>query len=192
MILNREVGKDRAARMTLEDRIPLVAVSSCLLGEKVRYDGTDKYCASLSELAGQIRLVAVCPEVEIGLGIPRQPIQLVAADGEIRVRGVEDRTLDVTDRLLICAEEVVNRLAVISGYIFKSGSPSCGIKNAMVYSKDFNAKGSENGTGIFAGRILGLLEDLPFEDEKRLGDVHIRQQFLAKVLKYHRRMIPRG
>ena len=69
MILNREVGKDRAARMTLEDRIPLVAVSSCLLGEKVRYDGTDKYCASLSELAGQIRLVAVCPEVEIGLGI---------------------------------------------------------------------------------------------------------------------------
>ena len=76
--------------MTLEENLPLVAVSSCLLGEKVRYNGTDKFCSTVAELAGQIRLLPLCPEVAIDLGIPRTPIRLIGFEAGVRARGVED------------------------------------------------------------------------------------------------------
>lgn len=170
------------------DRI-YIAVSSCLLGELVRYDGGHKANETIKRLTGeQFTFIPVCPEVATGMGIPRAPIQLVKQSGLVRAVGVIDPSTDFTDRLHDYAATVQKQHSVISGYIFKQRSPSCGLGQTVLY----NQQGEDIGLadGIFAGAITQLKPDLPVIDEERISDKMLREKFLQEVLVYHRRFQP--
>jgi uncharacterized protein YbbK (DUF523 family) len=151
--------------------IPRVGVSACLLGDEVRYDGGHKRSATLVDLIGpQVELVRVCPEVEVGMGTPREPLQLVRNDRGLRMVSVRT-AVDYTDRMNEWARERVRELecASLHGYVLKSGSPSCGLE----------------GPGLFATVLMHAMPDLPVIDEKRLDDVASRTEFMKRVIARH-------
>lgn len=162
-----------------------IGISSCLLGERVRYDGGHKHSEIIAATLGkEFDFVPFCPEVAIGLGVPRPPVRLVQDAHGVRVRGIADSTCDVTDRLAAYAEKVAPELHAVSGYVFKAGSPSCGMQGVSV----FGTEGAlvATGAGIYAATLMRLLPELPFEDEARLMDPALRESFIARVLGYHR------
>lgn len=166
--------------------IPRIGVSSCLLGQEVRYDGGHKLNRYVARTLGEyLELVPWCPEVAIGLGIPRPTIRQVRSGNGIRVVGVDDSSMDVTDRLIDYAREVGASAAVhsLSGYIFKKDSPSCGMERVRVYTD----KGVERtGTGAYASEIMAMHPNLPVEEEGRLNDAVLRENFITRVFTLHR------
>ena len=162
-----------------------IGISSCLLGEHVRFDGGHKRDAYINgTLSEYFDFVPVCPEVEIGLGTPREPIRLVKTSIGTRVLGVRNSDLDVTDLLLELGRRRSKELTDISGYIFKRGSPSCGMERVKVYSPDGRALKSEQG--MFAQAFMKNQPLLPVEEEGRLGDPVLRENFITRVFVYHR------
>lgn len=165
------------------EKIP-IAISSCLLGQEVRYDGGHKHNAYITQTLGNyFEYTALCPEVAIGLGIPRPTIQLVQVDGEVRVRGSQDPQLDVTEQLQAYAHSVVSLLADFCGYIFKKSSPSCGVERVKVYK---NGQPIASGRGAYASEIMQALPELPVEEEGRLMDPVLRENFIERVFVYQR------
>jgi uncharacterized protein YbgA (DUF1722 family)/uncharacterized protein YbbK (DUF523 family) len=151
----------------------------------VRYDGGHKHNGYITDTLGQFfEFVPFCPEVAIGLGVPRPPIRLVRHGANIEARGVKDPALDVTEKLAAYAGKVAGKLDAVSGYILKKNSPSCGMERVKVYS----AKGMPVTTapGIYAGALMELLPELPFEEEGRLMDPVLRENFVERVFVYHR------
>lgn len=162
-----------------------LGISSCLLGQPVRYDGGDKFDTNIHDTLGEaFELVPVCPEMAIGLGVPRPPIQLVQQGDVIRVLSVEDSSVDVTERLHAYGKTMADELASLSGYIFKARSPSCGLRDADIHEQDGSVSGS--ASGAFAYSLLNKLPLLPAEDEEHLLDVRQRENFLVRVHLYHR------
>jgi uncharacterized protein YbbK (DUF523 family) len=160
---------------------PVVAISSCLLGEKVRYDGQHKQDPCIAQyFAARVDWKSICPEVGAGLGVPRPPVQLVGDKSAPGALGIDDASLDVTDALAGYALEILQELQGVSGYIFKSRSPSCGLTDTPL----FDADGHDNGftSGIYARVITKELPGLPVIDEQRLHDAHSRVLFLQQVL----------
>lgn len=162
-----------------------IGISSCLLGQKVRYDGGDKHDAYINgTLARFFEFVPVCPEVAIGLGVPRAPIQLVDDPTAPRAVGVHDPGLDVTDRLTDYGRRMGRELAgAISGYILKSRSPSCGMVRVKLYR---NGVPSQKGVGLYARALMTAQPLLPVEEEGRLGDLALRENFIERVFAYRR------
>lgn len=173
--------------------LPLrIGISSCLLGNKVRYDGGHRYNACITRALGEyFELVPCCPEVAIGLGVPRPPIQLVRLDGEIRVRGVQDPNQDVTEALTEYGQRLTSELTGLSGFLFKQDSPSCGLENINVYHHEGDLL-TERSTGVFARSIIQALPELPVEDEARLMDRHPRENFIERVFAYHQMLCNRN
>lgn len=162
-----------------------LGVSSCLLGEKVRYDGNDKRDSYLlGTLARHFEFVPVCPEVAIGMGVPRPPIRLVGDPAAPRALGVRNPELDVTERLRAFAKQQAAVLGGLSGYIFKSKSPSCGIARVKVYQE--NGRMAERAAGIYAREIMAAHPLMPVEEEGRLGDPDLRDNFIERVFAYKR------
>ena len=162
-----------------------VGVSSCLLGVEVRYDGGHKQDPYVSDtLARHFELVPVCPEVAIGLGVPREPIRLVRARGEVRVVGVATRSLDVTRALADYGRETASRLGDLSGYVFKRGSPSCGIDGVPIHNE--SGEPVTTGSGAFARILMCELPLLPVEDEGRLCEPEHCESFIVCVGVYQR------
>jgi len=162
-----------------------VGISSCLLGEEVRYDGGHKRDAYVNgTLSRYFEFVPVCPEVAIGLGTPREPIRLVRVAGEVRVRGVRTPALDVTQPLREYGREMAGRLRDIGGYIFKRGSPSCGMERVKIYAE--KGMPSKAGAGAYAEAFMAEQPLLPCEEEGRLGDPALRENFISRVFVYHR------
>jgi len=163
-----------------------IGVSACLLGERVRYDGGHKRERWITDtLATFVRFVPVCPEVEIGLGTPREPIQVRRVRGELRLVGVCTGR-DHTAAMKTYAARRVHALSVLdlSGYILKRGSPSCGIERVAVYGDAGDA--APSGRGFFAEELLSQLTLLPVEEEGRLQDAASRKDFIDRVFAYHR------
>jgi uncharacterized protein YbgA (DUF1722 family)/uncharacterized protein YbbK (DUF523 family) len=167
---------------------PLVGISACLLGHQVRYDGGHKRDAFVGGPLAQIfDYLPVCPEVEIGLGIPRPPIRLIGGGPLPRAVGVDDPDLDVTGRLETLAAERVRGLAGgLDGYILKKGSPSCGMERVKVYPAQGRGPAMRQGQGVFARVLMQALPSLPVEEEGRLKDPVLREGFVNRVL-VHRR-----
>jgi len=160
-----------------------IAVSSCLLGEAVRYDGTDKHIQVITQqLGNKYNLVSLCPEMAVGMGVPRPPIHLVETNTGIQVVGVANPANNVTKSLVSYANNVVNNNVEISGYIFKKHSPSCGTKNVKVMSSQGNYE--RRGQGIYAAAIMAALPSLPVIDEEEFLDQRLREVFLEKVENY--------
>ena len=172
---------------------PRVGISRCLLGDEVRYDGGHKRDALLiSTLGALVEWVPVCPEVEVGMGTPREAIDLIESDegvpaGQARVRllGVESR-VDWTGRMTTWSAERVQTFADLDGYVLKSDSPSCGLQGVRVHG---SAGMARIGRGLFAEALVQMLPDLPVEEERRLHDQSLRDDFLSRVLSYRRRRL---
>ncbi len=159
-------------------KIP-VGVSSCLLGQKVRFDGGHKNNGYICKTLGQyFELLPFCPEVGSGMSIPRPPVQLRMTEHGIRCVGVKDHTVDVTDQLQQCAAQQNQWLEQLCGYIFKKDSPSCGINRVKVYHDDYPKR---NGVGVFAKYVQDHFPMLPVEEEGRLGDPFLRENFIQRV-----------
>ncbi|MGV6807449.1 MAG: YbgA family protein [bacterium] len=170
---------DGKLNANLQDKIP-VGISGCLLGEEVRYNGGHKYDAYINgTLSDFFELVSFCPELGAGLGVPRPPIRLVRQAGETRAVGVKDASMDVTDKLRNYAANQQSKLPGLYGFIFKKGSPSCGMERVKL----FNEKGAPEpvGRGVFAGYVMEKFPQLPVEEEGRLGDPRLRENFIQRV-----------
>ncbi len=167
------------------DARPIIGISSCLLGQEVRYDGTAKRSAWLVERLGEfVDYRPVCPEVAIGLGTPRPPIRLVDTAGGVRVRGVDDPSIDVTAALEDYALDMAGRLADISAYVFMGKSPSCGMERVKLYAD--NGQASKTGVGAYARVLMHSLPNLPCEEEGRLNDPLLRENFVNRLFTYRR------
>jgi uncharacterized protein YbgA (DUF1722 family)/uncharacterized protein YbbK (DUF523 family) len=161
-----------------------IGISSCLLGEKVRYDSghkLNKYATQV--LSEYFEFVPFCPEVSIGLTIPRPPIRLIETDNGVRCVGVKDDSIDVTDALKAKADEQHDWHQDLCGYILKHSSPSCGMERVKVYTKSMPTR---TGVGIYAKQLLENTPNLPVEEEGRLEDPHLRENFLQRVFVYAR------
>ncbi len=163
-----------------------VGISSCLLGEEVRYDGQHKRDPYINgTLSRFFELVPVCPEVAIGLGVPREPIRMVAEKGEpVRVVGVRNPDRDVTDDLQAYGQRMARELSDIHGYILKRGSPSCGMERVKVYKPDGHPL--TTARGAYAGAFMAERPQLPVEEEGRLGDPVLRESFIERVFVHER------
>ncbi len=166
----------------MSDLIPLrIGISRCLLGENVRHDGGHKLDSVLIETLGRyVEWVPVCPEVEVGLGTPREPMQLV---GDLRApRLITINTgADHTEVMSRFAQQRVRELEALSlsGFVFKSASPSCGIMGVAL----FNAQGREthDGVGLFARAFMERFPLMPVEQEDRLHDPQTLKIFLERA-----------
>lgn len=162
----------------------LLGASACLLGELVRYDGGHKRHAEIVALGQCFDFLPLCPEVAVGLGVPRPPIQLVAVDaGPPRALGVADAGLDPTDALEAFGQASARPLQQACGYLFKSRSPSCGLHDVPVME---GGETRRDGRGVYARALLQALPWLPVEDENGLADPLRRECFFEQVYALHR------
>jgi uncharacterized protein YbgA (DUF1722 family)/uncharacterized protein YbbK (DUF523 family) len=163
-----------------------IGTSACLLGEPVRFDGGHKRDRFLTETFGRfVEWVPVCPEVECGLGTPREAMRLVRATNGVRLRTVKTG-VDLTTRLERFSRSRVSALARedLSGYVLKKDSPSCGLARVKVY--DRHGASARSGRGLFAAALLEAFPSLPVEEEGRLADPRLRDNFVERVFAYWR------
>jgi uncharacterized protein YbbK (DUF523 family) len=163
-----------------------IGISSCLLGQEVRYDGGHKYDPSLADMFGQpVEWVPICPEVEAGFGTPREPMHLVRVGGDVRLLTVTTGR-DLTGDLDAFAVRRLDAIARehLAGYVLKADSPSCGLERVKVYEHDAFER---TGRGRFAAALVARYPDLPVEDEARLADPRLRRDFVDRVIAYSRR-----
>lgn len=163
-----------------------IGISTCLLGKKVRFDGGHKRDRYLLEILGpHVRFVPVCPEVEMGLGTPREAIRLVQAKDGPELVGVRSGT-DHTRAMNKYSRRTMPRLEKhdLCGYILKKGSPSCGMERVKVYTE--GGMPSKSGRGVYTGVLIERFPLLPVEEEGRLNDARLRENFLERVFAYRR------
>jgi len=163
-------------------RIPLdIAISECLVGGEVRHDGGHKR-SSLphDKLEGLFRFRPVCPEVGIGLGVPRDAIRLVGDTDSPRAVNVKDNTIDFTNQLTEFAYGHAPTLDEVHGHIFTKNSPSCGLYRVKVYGKK-DAPPNPRGRGLYAAGIAHKRSDLPLEENGRLHDPVLRENFVTRT-----------
>jgi uncharacterized protein YbgA (DUF1722 family)/uncharacterized protein YbbK (DUF523 family) len=158
-----------------------LAISECLVGGEVRYDGGHKR-SSLphDKLQGLFEFQPVCPEVGIGMGVPRDPIRLIGDAGSPRAVGIKDKSVDVTAELSEFASQHLPDLDDVDGHILTKNSPSCGLFRVKVYGRE-NAPPDPSGRGIYAGAVARLRPNLPMEENGRLYDPVLRENFVTRV-----------
>lgn len=163
-----------------------IGVSACLLGQEVRFDGGHKHDRFLTDTLGQyVEWVPVCPEVEMGLGTPREAIRLVQREGEVRLVG-KKTGIDVTEGMRAYSKARLARLERedLSGYVLKKDSPSCGMERVRLYKG--KGPSSRSGRGLFAEALLGRFPCLPVEEEGRLCDPRLRENWVERIFAYRR------
>ena len=163
-----------------------IGISSCLLGNGVRFDGGHKKDSFLTGTFGRfVEWVPVCPEVECGLGTPRESMRLVSVDG--RVRLLTGKTgIDHTDRMANYSARRVRELTSdeLCGFVLKKDSPSCGMERVKIYGTGGVAV--KSGRGIFAAQLVDRFPSLPVQEEGRLSDPSLRENFVERVFAYAR------
>ena len=170
------------------EKIP-IGISTCLLGERVRFDSGHKHNTYITRTLGQFfAFHPFCPEVSIGLGVPREPIRLVSDKhpddgGQIRCVGTKTTDLDVTEQLKQSAQEQAPWHSELCGYILKKDSPSCGMERVKTY---VNGHPTRVGVGLYAEVLMRNFPTLPVEEEGRLGDARLRENFVKRVFTYRR------
>lgn len=162
---------------------PLIAVSSCLLGNPVRYDGTDKYNELICKhLTAQFEIIAICPEADAGLGTPRPPIRLIGDPQQPLALGVENPELDVTATLTSFVDTWLAQANNISGIIVKSRSPSCGLKDTPVFNQQEQIQ--SRGPGLFTRILIQRYPQLPVIDETEIADPEQLHTFIDRAKLY--------
>jgi uncharacterized protein YbgA (DUF1722 family)/uncharacterized protein YbbK (DUF523 family) len=163
-----------------------LGISRCLLGDEVRFDGGHKRDQFLTDVLGRyVEWVPVCPEVEAGLGTPREAMRLVGDARRPRLVTITSKQ-DHTHEMEAMVEERLDSLDKLdlSGFVFKRGSPSCGIERVRVYTTQ--GMPSHSGTGIFAKAFQDEFPLIPVEEEGRLCDPALRENFIERIFCYRR------
>lgn len=163
-----------------EDPKPRIVVSRCLGFAHCRYNGDvirDDFVKNLSPF---VEYITVCPEVEIGLGVPRKPIRLIKEDGKFELYQTATDKL-FTQEMQEYNDRVLDTLEDIDGFILKGRSPSCGIKDVKVYNGRGKAPVLGKDAGVFGGAVLEKFPHLPVDEEGRLTNLKIREHFLTKL-----------
>ena len=170
-----------------------IGISACLLGEKVRYDGQHKHDNYVTGILSQwFEFVPVCPECELGLGVPREAIRLEDDPEAPRLMTVKTRKELTSSMQEFCDQRVVAlEQDDLCGFIFKSKSPSCGMARVKVYPGSVKGVSSPKGIGLFSRAFMHHFPDLPVEEEGRLNDPALRENFLERIftLKRWREML---
>lgn len=163
-------------------RKPKIIVSKCLDGKKCRYDGQGYNDKVIQLLKDYVDIQTVCPEVSIGLPTPRNPIRIEKNKLNEEYKLIDyNSENDYTNQMTEFAEEFVNNLDDVDGFILKSKSPSCGIKDVKVYYHGNKCSISNNGSGFFSQKIIDKYNYLPIENEGRLRNYNIRDNFFTKI-----------
>lgn len=163
-----------------------MGVSSCLLGNEVRFDGGHKRDRFVTDLLGRfVEWVPVCPEVELGMGTPRPALRLVGGGDEVRMIEINSQR-DHTSAMRTYSARRVRALRALdlTGYILKKDSPSCGMTRVKVYPDSGMPR--REGRGLYAGALIAAFPNLPVEDEGRLNDAKLRENFIERVFAYQR------
>lgn len=163
---------------------PVLGISECLMGKEVRYNGGHKLSKFCTQVLSQyFDFQPICPEVQIGLSVPRPTIRLAEKAGEVRVIATDNPDVDYSKDLVKLAQDVAPSMKGLSGFIFMQKSPSCGIKSTKVYGE----KGQPvyMSDGAFSGELKKLLPLMPVTESGRLNDNPIKENFIASVYAYH-------
>jgi len=164
---------------------PIVLISACLEFDKVRYNGQSIPSQTIRDLVPYVHFIKVCPEFEIGLGVPREPIRVVKVGEELRL--IQHNTnRDLTDEMNSFSEKYIEGLGAVDGFIFKSRSPTMGVKNIKVYSGMKGSPVVDKCGGFFAGRIAEQYRGYPIEEDDRLRNSKIRDHFLTSLFLFAR------
>ncbi|HOI13498.1 MAG TPA: DUF523 and DUF1722 domain-containing protein [Methanoculleus sp.] len=166
--------------MTREYPRPRLVVSRCIEFDPCRYDGSKIPSPTVARLREYADCIPVCPEVEIGLGIPRATVRIVRIDGSDHL--VQPATgRDVTAEMSAFAAEFLDQLLLVDGFILKGGSPTSGTRNVRVYPSIEKSAAIAKSAGFFAREVLKRYPEFPVEDELRLNNARIRDHFLSAV-----------
>lgn len=158
---------------------PCVVISKCIEFEHCRYNGQLISSAFVRALLPFVTAICVCPEVEIGLGVPRRPVRIISTDNQLRL--VQPATsMDVTSDMNAFIKTFLTSLPHVDGFILKFRSPSCGLKRVKIY-KSPTGSPIKKGAGIFGGAVLKMFPHAAVEDEGRLKNTRIREHFLTKL-----------
>jgi uncharacterized protein YbbK (DUF523 family) len=166
-----------------------VGISACLLGQRVRYDGGHKRDRLITGTLGRrFEWVPVCPEVEMGLGVPRETLRLEGRDGPPRLVLRHTRG-DITRRMNAWSRRRLEQLETMDlcGYVLKSDSPSCGMRRVKVFATGAAGRPARGGVGLFARALMDRFPLLPVEEEARLRERAVRDDFVKRVVSYRRR-----
>jgi len=162
-----------------------LGVSSCVLGAQVRFDGGHKRSGFVAtQLKKFFDLHPVCPEVGIGLGVPRPTIRLTGSELGVRLTDSRDITVDHTDKLVSFAEKQSGLIQELDGYIVAAKSPTCGMERVKVYTQDGDLS-HRKGMGVFVAHIRQQFPHLPIEEDGRLNDKGLRESFITRVFAHH-------
>jgi uncharacterized protein YbgA (DUF1722 family)/uncharacterized protein YbbK (DUF523 family) len=179
MHMNATAHPEPAAKLRL-------GVSACLLGEKVRFDAGHKQDRWVTDVLGPfVEFVPVCPEVEIGLGVPRESIRLQGTGTHVRLVAPKSGA-DLTPKMTVYADKRSGQLARqnLAGFVLKKDSPSCGLERVRVY--DRQGVPARTGRGLFAAALLDRVPALPVEEEGRLNDPRLRENFVTRIFAHQR------
>jgi uncharacterized protein YbbK (DUF523 family) len=162
-----------------------IGISACLLGEEVRFDGGHKRDPFLTDvLSPHVEWVRVCPEVEVGMGTPRETLRLVREGDGTRAHGHDSHRRGLDGDMVRWSRTRLEQLAAeqLSGYVLKKDSPSCGMERVKVYGGA--GMPQRSGRGLFAEALLTRFPNLPVEEEGRLSDPRLRENFIERVFAY--------
>jgi len=164
---------------------PKIGIGACLVGKQVRYNGESKRKnAHIEKFREHTEVVPFCPEVAIGMGVPRETVRLVGELGQERLMDSSTQSVDYTEAMSCYGAQVMSSNPDIAGYILVKGSPSCGFERV----KRYNAKGNvvlNDASGIFTQALRGIDPLLPVEEDGRLNDAVLRENFATRVYTYH-------
>jgi len=163
---------------------PRVAVSACLLGQPVRYDGKDKNCTDLQALAEHCELIPVCPEVGMGLPVPRPPIEVWRSPNGLGLRPVDEPATELGPQMRRWFASHQDLWRGFDGYVLKSRSPSCGYGSTPVYTDAGQL--AETADGLFVSLLREHLPELVLIDEKEISVGHLRDDFVRRVQAAHK------
>lgn len=163
-------------------RKPKIVVSECLYGTKCRYDGQGYNDKVIQSLKDYVDIQTVCPELAIGLSIPRESIRIEMNKENEEYRLIDYNSKnDYTNQMTEFSEEFINGLDDIDGFILKSRSPTCGLKDAKVYYRGNKCSIRSNENGFFSQKIIDKYDYLPIENEGRLKNYNIRDNFFNRI-----------
>ena len=168
-----------------DPKIIRVGISGCLMGQKVRFDGGHKrsdFCTD--QLANHVEFVPFCPEMAIGLGTPRPSIRLISSGEDGNIIAQTAKGVDVTDALRDYGRTMAAQFGGLSGYVLCAKSPSCGMERVRIYHE--SGRGNvKDGTGIYTSELMKAQPLLPLEEDGRLNDAGLRENFVTRVFALH-------
>ena len=164
---------------------PRILISKCLTGERCRYDGNVVPSSVVEKILPLVEIVTVCPEMDIGMEVPRLPIVIVENEPQDKLIQLETH-LDLTEKMVSFSKYHVDSLENIDGIILKSKSPSCGVGTTKIFADADDENEIYRASGLYAREILKKFKDFPVTDEQKLEDSEVFEQFLENINKNHR------